>query len=307
MKIRNIFFDTEFIEGKQPIKFLGLTLWWTKPVIDLISIGLVNDDGDTYYAISQDFNLNHAWGDEWIKDNVLLGIYKENVHGDQRNHRPFTKYTMKSIMYSVGKPKDQIGYEILRFVQDPKREMENSHLGSSREYVEMISEKPEDYEIRFWAYYASTDWVALYQLLGKMIEAPACYPMYVSDLKNLMDFKGFTKEWKQKHCPDPENEHNALADAIWNKKLYEEMDKWDVEQGLILDQRDIQIDTFRSAAAGNNVVMKAEALVRLTHLPTGCRSEFGEYKSQMRNREIAMALLTTKVLKYNREIKKTTI
>ena len=53
-----IFFDTEFIEN-------GKT-------IDLISIGMVRSDGETYYAESSDCDLSRA--DQWVKDNVLIHL-----------------------------------------------------------------------------------------------------------------------------------------------------------------------------------------------------------------------------------------
>ena len=52
------FYDTEFLEGTQKKR------WWNigkqKPTIDLISIGVVCEDGREYYAISKDFNLKEA-------------------------------------------------------------------------------------------------------------------------------------------------------------------------------------------------------------------------------------------------------
>lgn len=50
-----IWFDTEFIED-------GKT-------IDLLSIGLVRDDGATYYAESAE--ADHSRADEWVRENVL--------------------------------------------------------------------------------------------------------------------------------------------------------------------------------------------------------------------------------------------
>ena len=52
----NYFLDTEFLEGTQKT-FFGKT----KPTIDLISIGIVCENGNTYYAISNEFNLKDAW------------------------------------------------------------------------------------------------------------------------------------------------------------------------------------------------------------------------------------------------------
>lgn len=56
-----IYFDTEFIED-------GKTL-------DLISIGLVREDGKTYYAESEEADLTKA--DQWIRDNVLVSLTGE--------------------------------------------------------------------------------------------------------------------------------------------------------------------------------------------------------------------------------------
>jgi hypothetical protein len=53
-----------------------------------------------------------------------------------------------------------------------------------------------------------------------MINLPDGWPMYCKDLKQMMDERGLDKEWKRQNCPDPENEHNALADARWNFELY---------------------------------------------------------------------------------------
>ena len=52
------FIDTEFLEGTQRKGFMGMGK--TKPTIDLISIGIVCEDGREYYAISKDFNLKEA-------------------------------------------------------------------------------------------------------------------------------------------------------------------------------------------------------------------------------------------------------
>lgn len=59
---KNIYYDTEFLEGTQKKRFLGIPYGNTRNTIDLISIGMVDDEGNKYYAISKDFNLREAWG-----------------------------------------------------------------------------------------------------------------------------------------------------------------------------------------------------------------------------------------------------
>ena len=70
--------------------------------------------------------------------------------------------------------------------------------------------KPE-----FWAYYADYDWVALCQLFGTMTDLPEGWPKFCRDLKQLSVDVG-----SPQHPPDPTDEHNALADARWNRDLY---------------------------------------------------------------------------------------
>ncbi len=66
------FFDTEFIEGfKKPIKWLPTIGNLNKPYhsIQIISIGIVCEDGREYYAVSNEFNPNDA--NDWVKENVI--------------------------------------------------------------------------------------------------------------------------------------------------------------------------------------------------------------------------------------------
>ena len=75
------FLDTEFIEGTQKSWF-GIN---TKPTIDLISIGIVAEDGREYYAISKDFNLKEAWNRYDEKINELMK--KENSIFDMLSYK----------------------------------------------------------------------------------------------------------------------------------------------------------------------------------------------------------------------------
>lgn len=218
----NYYFDSEFIEGKQPKRFLGITYGWTKPIIDPISIGITSADGRTYYAVSNEFNLNWAWKDNWIRDSVLLKIYEEWVIGDERNILDFCLSTMRYLVDMYGKSNKLIASEMFMFTTNPSTESKDSISDAK-----LLSQAPKhEIDPIFWAYYASTDWVVLYQLWGKMIEAPKAYPMFVMDLNQKMIANGLSKEWKRKHCPEPENAHNALADAIWNRQLDIAIDKF---------------------------------------------------------------------------------
>jgi hypothetical protein len=75
--------------------------------------------------------------------------------------------------------------------------------------------KPEP-KPEFWAYYADYDWVALCQLFGRMIDLPEHFPKFCMDLKQLSRSLG-----SPEHPPQGAGEHDALADALWNRELHE--------------------------------------------------------------------------------------
>lgn len=237
------FIDTEFLEGKQDKRFLGFKYGETKPTIDLISIALVSEDNREYYAISKDFNLYEAWnrydikrvmnsgdmrnhvGDYsdikvyWIRDNVLKPIWNEfskryvvdMIMMDSWDE-PFTYSNLKYLINKYGKTNEQIAKEVKRFVGTQNINGEwfkgcESYTGFHQ------TAQPE-----FYGYYADYDWVAFCWLFGNMIDLPKGFPMYCIDLKQELDKWDLKNKIKQ--LPKQINEHNALADARWNKELY---------------------------------------------------------------------------------------
>jgi len=158
------FLDTEFIED-------GKT-------IDLISIGIVAEDGREFYALNADCDWTKA--SDWVKENVLAGL------PPKPEDKPKAEYLLQGWRHHK-----HIGGDIIKFIG-----------GGS---------KPE-----FWGYYADYDWVVFCQLWGTMMDLPKGVPMYCRDIKQLCDSLGNPKLPEQ-----GKGEHNALADARWNKAAWE--------------------------------------------------------------------------------------
>ena len=203
------FYDTEFLEGTQKT-------WWkfgnSKPTIDLISIGIVCEDGREYYAISKDFNLKEAWdrydekiqyfnGDMrnqfpnrrkykeyWIRENVLKPIYYELVRKEKfeswSRGGDFSYKELKRLLKKYGKTNKQIAQEVKNFCYSDKETRDGGGQIVGGSFI------PNKYpNIELYGYYSAYDHVALSWIFGKMIDLPKGFPMYTIDLKQMFDEK----------------------------------------------------------------------------------------------------------------------
>lgn len=179
-----IYYDLEFLEN-------GRT-------IELISIGMVCDDGREYYAVNSDMPVDRILNHQWLKANVWP-------------HLPLRGY----------KPPPQINA-----LQTSDGALDTTNTGVKPKWV--IANEVRDFlqatpDVELWANYGAYDHVALAQLWGSMVRLPEGVPMFTNDIQQEVRRLAIRLD----ELPEQETgEHNALADARHNQVVR----RWLAEQ-----------------------------------------------------------------------------
>jgi hypothetical protein len=159
MNEKFFYLDTEFHEDGR--------------IIDLISIGVVSEEGKEFYRISTEFSPNNC--NLFVREKVL-----------------------PQLGGGVWKNKKQIAADLVKFLKI----------------------REDDQDIQFVGYYADYDHVVLAQLFGRMVDMPSNINYFTLDIKQ----EAVMNDIDLSKIPN-EDEHNALADARWNKRAWEYIQK----------------------------------------------------------------------------------
>lgn len=208
------FMDTEFIED-------GKT-------IDLISIGIVCEDGRELYLQSAEFDGSRA--SEWVQENVIAHL--EVCRHAMMAHAEINSFERDKAYHKLDGQctfTDSVKY-IAGLVADcPWR----THAQIKREILAFMDIKKYGEPV-LYGYYSAYDHVAFAQIFGTMMDLPQGFPMYTRDIKQMCDARGNPKLPEQH-----EGEHNALWDARWNKQAYEFLLNYEGEpENILYDSHD---------------------------------------------------------------------
>lgn len=158
----------------------------------LLSIAVVCGEARFYLETLEPIKNESIFPTLFVRDHVLPNLYVRNKISQRRSDKYFSNIITDNLLQS----NDEI----------------------RRRLCEFVSNDPDP---EFYAWYGATDWHLIIQLFnGQFFNMPKNWPHFYIDLRYLAHLTGIPKEQFDQDVPKPEDQHFALADALWNKQVY---------------------------------------------------------------------------------------
>jgi peptide chain release factor 1 len=152
--------------------------------------------------------------------------------------------------------------------------------------------------IRMYHYYAGKKgWK--YEVISAAESEIGGYKEYIMSLSGPNVFRVLQYEagtHRVQRIPATETQGRVHTSAITVAILLEPGEEEDFE----INEKDLQIDTYRASGAGGQHVNRTDSAVRITHIPTGTVVACQEERSQHKNKDKAMRLLKSRILETKR-------
>lgn len=177
--------------------------------IDVISIGIIAEDGRTLYLVNKDVEIKAAWnswqprngqGDRnniepkeyWLRENVLWPIYKEWAEKAQISVTKdfFTLKNFKNSLNLFGFSAEDFPTLICEFIDARYIDKNRPEKGfiypcNGSNYPASVSTT----NIVFYSNFCHYGWVAFCSLFGRMHHLPKGMPFYCRDLRQTLEEK----------------------------------------------------------------------------------------------------------------------
>ena len=90
--------------------------------------------------------------------------------------------------------------------------------------------------------------------------------------------------------------HTSFSSVMVSPEIEDDID-------IVIEDKDIRIDTYRASGAGGQHVNKTESAIRITHIDTNIVVQCQNDRSQHKNKATAMKMLKSRLYEYQQELK----